>query len=311
MHTGLENYYRWERNLDIGLAHFRGAWKEVDDRLAREYGGLYAYGIEEEWQTYLEKGVDMLTYYDMREQSYPLVGEIVDIAIEERAFIPIWAPWQRVTVGMNQPLLSGQIDIVVKRADGIWIVDHKTAGQPHNSPSLDVDDQLTAYCYIYWRLTGVVPRGAIYNVLLKDPPHPPKILKGGKVSQDKRQKTVTPLYLEACQEHDPEGLKRGDYTEFITMLKEKSWDQFFLREQSPRSQAQLEHFEERLYEEYRDMAEATRLPRRRYPNPTQFQCKHCPVLSICDAMEKGEDVEYIKRNGYVVKEQRVTIPEGI
>ena len=62
-------------------------------------------------------------------------------------------------------------------SDDTSVVDHKTAAQkPAEGRSLDIDDQLTGYAYVYWRLTGELPRQMVYNVLIKALPGPPRVI---------------------------------------------------------------------------------------------------------------------------------------
>jgi hypothetical protein len=313
VHKGLEAYYKSDRNLQISMNAFGAAWREADDRFAREYGPLYQQGIEDEWESWRLKGLDMLTYYDIFDRQHPAFDDIVEVAVEERYFVPILDPDTREPL-LGNPLFSFQIDMVVTKKGGIWIWDHKTAASPHDSNALDVDDQLTSYCYGYWRLHGVYPEGAIYNRLSKDPPHPPTILKSDKpgkiLSQRKDARTTADLFVASALEFDRQGYDDGAYNEYIAMLDAKGWDQFFGREAVRRSPAEIESFERRLYNEYLDMAEATNIEAARYPNPSQWNCRKCPVLSICNGMEMQEDLEFLIEHGYERKPDRFVIPEG-
>lgn len=302
IHAGLDAYYRNKRSLQHALDAFEMAWVEEDNVLLETYGSLYTY-METEWIEWREKGETMLTYYDIYDKQ-TTQHKILDIAIEERAFIPIF----RGSGDGTEPLLSGRIDIVEEREDGIWIRDHKTAAQRPHVPSLDVDDQLTAYCYIYWRLTGIVPRGAEYNVLMKNPPKPPRVLKDGSLSKDKSQLTTYDLYLKEIAERD---LDSAEYEDILEILKEKGWHQFFFRDESRRSLEELESFEYRLHQEYLDMNTALTDPQARYPNPSQWICPSCSQLSICRTLEEKGDVDYIIENGYVELPPRIEIPKGV
>jgi len=312
IHKGLEAYYKSNtRSVTDAHAAYLAQWKTEYDRLYDLYRGLFDYGIEEEWEMYEEKGLRMLAYYDVYDRQFPFWDEVLEINIEERSFVEILSPAGRAAnlyPTEGKPLLSGRIDLVVKRKDGIWIVDHKTAQSTYDARALDVDDQLTGYCYIYWRLTGEIPRGAIYNALIKEPPGPPRVLKDGSLSRDKAQRTTYDLYLEAIRENH---LVIEDYTEILDYLQDKGWHQFFVRDTVQRNIEELESFEDRLYAEYQDMELALRNEMNRYPNPSQFNCPACPIVPLCQTHEEKGDVDYLIREMYEVGEPRVKIPEGV
>ena len=308
MHEALEAYYLSKRNLTDCLTAFERAWKAADLKLQDQYGGLYTHGIEEEWFEYYEKGLTTLRYYAQFDKKDPFFSEIIAVNIEERAFVEILGLDRKSLPG--RPLLSGKIDVVGMRKGKSRpsIMDHKNLASVHDSRALDMDDQLTGYCYIYWRIEDVVPFEAVYNVLIKDPPKPPRVLKDGSLSKDKTQRTTYDLYLAAIKEL---GLKRGDYAEILGYLKEKGWSQFFRREGVSRSIEELLSFERRLYYEYEDMQRAIADPEYAYPNPGQRTCPGCAMIAVCQAMEEGGDPDYIIDEMYEIGEQRVVIPEGV
>jgi hypothetical protein len=298
IHESLDAYYRSGRMLGDARGAFEQEWKRIDEELAREYGGLYQY-VADEWLQHRTMGRLLLDQYHQFDQEDDFFRNVVEVAIEERSFIEILEPVQRVGVSGN-PLLSGKIDLVVQQPNGLWVVDHKSLSKLASESALEVDDQLTAYCYIYWRITGEVPRGAMYNVLVKQPAVPPVVLKSGKLSVDKRQRTTWRMFMETAQQHDPTGLREGRYTEYIDMLKRRDWKPFFQRIGTQRTLAELKSFERRLYAE-----------EDRYPNPSNRLCRTCPVLSLCHAMEAGDDVTYLRDNSFITVPARVTIPEGV
>lgn len=305
VHAALETYYKNDRNLDLATDTLHAEWLKHDESLREMYGALYATPeVQEYWYDEYQKAANMLYYYDLYDKAHPFFERVLDMTIEERSFIHILNPEGDSTPG----LLSGRIDMVVEREDGIWIVDHKTLSAVPSDSALDIDDQITAYCYIYWRTTGVMPRGGMYNVLLKDPPKPPRVLKNGTVSKDKSQRTTYELYMEALVENDQDP---ADYTEILEYLENKGWSQFFVRLQSERNMAQLAAFEKHLFQEYADMVDGLMFPDQLYPNPSQYTCPRCQFLPICKAMEEGSDPEYVIGHGYEVLEPRHTIPEEL
>ena|SRR5262252_278606 len=307
IHKGLEAYYKNNnRQVARAKAAFTRQWKVELSNLMDVYGTLFGHGIEDEWQMYQDKGIQMLTYYDFYDQKFPFWDDVLEVNIEERAFVDILDLDGERLPGL--PLLSGRIDLVVKKDKGIWIVDHKTAANAYQARALDVDDQLTGYAYVYWRLSGEVPRGVIYNALIKEPPRPPKVLNSGELSKDKSQRTTYDLYLTAIKEN---GLERADYTEMLEFLFDKGWSQFFLRDAMERNIEELESFEKRLRYEYTDMVRAIEDPAYMYPNPSQSNCSWCGYVAICQAMEEQGDVEYVIEEGYEVIPPRIQIPKRV
>lgn len=313
VHEALDAYYRSQRDLKKCLVAFKAAWKIEDVRLEREYGGLYSQGIEQEWWDYFNKGEQMLKYYHIHDTESKFFDKVVDVGlgfdkwrqnvtVEERQFIEVL---DHLT-GTN--LLSGRIDLVVKRTDGLWIVDHKTAASAPAWRALEVDDQLTGYCYIYWRMTGKLPRGALYNVLLKDPPKPPRLIDGGrKLSQDKAQRTTYDLYMDAIREN---GFAVSDYEDFLNMLGKKGWNTFFPRDGMSRNQQEMEAFAQALPFEFEDMKEALERPEKRYKNASQRTCQMCSFVPLCQAMDDGSDVESMKSSMYRKKQPRHEVPKA-
>lgn len=315
MHDGLDTYYRTERDMKATMETFEEAWTLEDNRLAR-MGAFYTDEVKEEWRDYHAKGAQMLKYYDIHDRADKFFDKVVDvgvgfdawrenITVEERYFIEIL---DSLGAGTGS-LLSGRIDLVVKRKDGIWIVDHKNYASAPNWRALEVDDQLTGYCYIWWRMTGELPRGAMYNVLLKDPPKPPRILVSGKMSVDKSQRTTYDLAMECIAEH---GLDESDYAEFLDLLRDDGWSRFFPRSENVgRNIHQVQNFERHLAREHTDMMRAMEDEAERYPNPSQTTCRYCSMVPVCNAMEDGSDVEDIVSTMYKRKEPRHSIPAEV
>ena len=287
---------------------FKATWEERGDELRDKYGGLYEMGLGDEWLEYLTKGDTMLVYYDEYDRANPFWDDVVEVNVEERSFVEILDDHSGKP-RPGRPLLSGKIDLVVHRkGSGIWTVDHKTAASAYDARALDVDDQLTGYAYIWYRITGEVPSGALYNALIKEPPKPPRVLKDGSLSKDKQQRTTHALYMQAIVENE---FSIADYVEILEFLEEKGWHSFFMRDGLQKNLEEIESFEWRLNHEYEDMQRALSDDGFLYPNPGQRTCPGCGVISICQAMEEGGDVDFIKDSMFIETDPRVIIPEGV
>jgi hypothetical protein len=306
IHTGLEEYYRSKRVVTDMLDAFRLGWKEVDDYLVHEYGGMYTLGIEEEWWEYYLLGEGMLKNYDAFDRREGWFDEVIEINLEERGFVPIVDSRGRRLRG--RPLLSGRIDLVVRKGDDFWVWDHKTAAQRPSYQALDLDDQGTGYCYITWRSLGIIPKGFLYNVLLKRLPKDPVLLAStGRLSVDKSRLMTRSRFQDAIEEH---GHDPAMYAEHLAELDKRGYDDFFVRDTSVRNLAQLRTFEKRVYLEYKDMRQVMRYPNLAYPNPNQRNCPGCSVLPICHAMEEDGNVEAM-REMFEVQPPRHEIPKEL
>lgn len=330
MHEAMDAYYRPKtsrsfkppRDIALAMSAFEEAWEEKDQMLRAEYGGFYSLGIDEEWAMHRDRGLEMLKYYHTFDKVHPFFDKVIAVGVEERAFIDILGPGEAHLEGL--PLLSGRIDLVVEKENGVWIVDHKALASAPSDKALDLDDQLTAYCYIWARLTGTPPRGAYYNVLIKDPPKQPRMLKNGTLSMDKSQRTTYELYSQAlkdmgvkvgvkgAKQFGVEGVVLADYEEMLTYLQDKGWNQFFQRlGPVAKNWEQLEMFERYLYAEHLDMEAALNDVELRYPSGSQYTCPGCAMQPICQTMNSQGNVDLVIRSGYSVLPPRVNVPEEI
>lgn len=320
-HAGMDAYYRpktsrsWKppRDLSLAIDAFLEAWNVEDQKLRAMYGGFYAQGIEEEWAMHRERGLEMLKYYNLYDKSHPLFDKVIEVGVEERAFVDILGPGGEHLDDL--PLLSGRIDLVVEKDNGIFIVDHKALAGQANDKALDLDDQLTAYCYIWYRLSGSIPQGAYYNVAIKDPPKPPRLLANGTLSMDKSARTTLELYWQALKDL---GLVKGKrvltdhYDEYLDWLTQKGWHQFYQRMGPVRKSAeQLESFERYLYHEMLDMKAALADENLRYGARSQYVCPGCPYMMLSQTMEDQGNVDLVIASGYKRVEPRVEIPAEI
>ncbi len=247
-HAALAAYYTALKNgLGVddaeiaSLDTYQDTYDDMADDVKASLGFLATMNFPE-FQTAGEMGLEMLQNYLVRERDEPLFDEV--IAVEFRVNVPIPG-----TTGM----LSVQADCVGLRHGYLGIGEHKTASSVMPSGHLDIDDQLTAEVYSWWKATGDFPEWVAYNVSYKRVPHPPKLLKSGKLSKDKGQLTTGLMYREAIRQH---GLPLGDYADFLTWLDEserRGESRLFRREETFRTKSQMAAFERDLTEEWLDM----------------------------------------------------------
>lgn len=337
IHAALEQYYLGPRtgrkNLtareEAAIEAFLGWYAETEDEL--EASGASP-GELDELYSYSELGQDMLESYFLYDQTTDAsVGKVLAVeghfqrnvpgaprcgnadyppeaqpVIDEEAgriLIPIVDPLTKEPIADNIPCLTMKMDLLVERATprkGLWVVDHKTSSSAYNDRGLDFNDQATGYCYGVWRLTGVVPRGAMFNVLIKNTPQEPRRLKNGNLSTAKDQLTTADMYREELK---ADGLMTGGkihsekHAECLNALLARGWAPFFQRLEPTRNEHELVSFERRLGQEYLDMKRvlsADDVNAAAYPNQNDRVCPYCPVAPICQAMEDGSDWQHVQ-----------------
>lgn len=242
------------------------------------------------WKEHQDMGVSIMSYYADHWLSYrdPLRTYEID--------------------GVPQCEVNGAIDMECETPDGrpvfygftldrlvidewgrLWIAEYKTAKQIR-SMHLDVDDQVTAYCWCAWKVYGIPVAGVIYQQFLKRVPILPKLLSTGRVSTDIRQPTTASMYAKLLTDlygsvatSPKENI--SCYNKFLAM-EDSDRDKFISRIYIERSMNQINAFEAKVRMELEDMTNPN-LPL--YPNPT-YGCDYmCPLQAACIAVDDGSD----------------------
>jgi hypothetical protein len=175
----------------------------------------------------------------------------------------------------DEIVYTGTIDLVYEDEDGnIWFMDHKTTdslvkyeknaimdrqisrywwalqqlmqgeGYVLQKYTSDIDGKekeqwVSINTHMLWSKLGYGRKevmGFKYNILLKQVPEAPELLKKGGLSKNKSQNTTFELYLKAIEEH---GLNRSDYEDFLKHLAENG-KKYFSRITVNRLQPELE-----------------------------------------------------------------------
>lgn len=282
VHEGLEAYYKSQRNPDRAIKAVESFAISGLRDLESEFPPDQYPGALEGFDELASLALGMIQNYAIFDEENPFPGKV--LTVEQRFAVPI-------QVGSRSVTVSGRADLILETPTGIWVVDHKTSSSEFNLSGLDVDEQLTAYAWMYWKTTGVVPDSVVYNVLLKDLPAEPKELKSGGLSRDKSQKTVYQLYRDKLKEL---GLDEGDYQEILDHYQSLGWGKFFQRDGASRNVYELENFERRAEQKARDILNIQKDPEEyAYPSPSTYQCGWCQFLAPCKAMEDGGDYQGI------------------
>ncbi len=307
-HAGLEAYYKAvKEGHSVVTAEERGfdAYQDAYDRdiqvIRAQLGFLWKVG-EPAFREFAEMGIEMLANYFARERVNPVLDEI--IAVEFRVHIDIIDK-----KGKKLGELSVQADVVGMKHGELTVVDHKTASREPNIAHLDLDDQLSAEVYSWWKHSGNFPTQAVYNVSLKKRFGKPERLKDKKdgtpkLSKAKGQGTTHALYIETLDEL---GLDHGEYADILAHFKqidESGSNPLFIRDTTFRTPEQMAAFERDLFQEFRDMQAVGKEPERAYPNPTPDNCKFCSVREVCTTIQDDGDVAAIIQAGYIVGDPR-------
>ncbi|GAF95143.1 unnamed protein product, partial [marine sediment metagenome] len=110
---------------------------------------------------------------------------------KDTQFIAMETRWSGIRI-TPRITLGGTFDAVIKRPDGLWILDFKTTKYSVTSWTFR-DLQASAYVYAARQMYGPEVRGLIFRFLLKKAPLTYKdlILKNGSVTQRKNLKSMT------------------------------------------------------------------------------------------------------------------------
>jgi hypothetical protein len=230
--------------------------------------------------------------------------------------------------------MTGTIDLVYEVDGKIRFMDHKTVSSINMYEEKAVmDRQISRYWWALkmiaagigkvkqkatkpdekdmWvtsqALLGKDITGFDYNLIAKDFPKEPKVLKSGKLSTDKSQKTTYALYLAKLKELNNDV---NEYVDFLSFLIEKP-NQFNSRVDVKRSDAELESAAWEFSYTSGDIHDVkmmiTENPQSieplTYRNITN-NCMHmCQFKSLCMTAIDNGNVNMVKNLGYKKREK--------
>jgi hypothetical protein len=227
--------------------------------------------------------------------------------------------------------MTGTIDLIVeeKETGHIYFLDHKTTSQLSiYEQKAAMDRQISRYWWalrmiqdgvgrikdtktgewVVWNeLNGKEIKGFIYNLIAKDTPREPKVLKSGKLSTDKSQKTTYDKFIEKMFEL---GFESGEYTEILTYLRDKP-NPFLKRINIYRNDSELESAAFEFYYTAQDITKVkeviTNAPslteHKTYRNITNDCMNMCSYRAICQTAIEGGNVSLVKNLSYRQKEE--------
>lgn len=225
--------------------------------------------------------------------------------------------------------MTGTIDLVYADEEGkIRFSDHKTvASITMYEEKAKMDRQISRYWWALKMIAAGVGRvknadglwvpfealkgreidGFDYNLIIKDTPKEPKVLKSGKLSTDKSQKTTYDKYYAKMVEL---GITDGsEYQDMLDMLKAKP-DQFLKRVNVLRSDVELEASAWEFLYTAGDIHDV-RMTILNKPEVVEMltyrnigaQCEHmCQFKALCQTAIEGGNVALTKNLAYQKKE---------
>jgi CRISPR/Cas system-associated exonuclease Cas4 (RecB family) len=291
VHEGLAGY--WGNNRDPGkmIAAYYEETSRVAKALREEYGDLWTKAINSSFMKVIELGEEMLTNYVEYDHDENTIIQFRPLRVKKRYFVPLG----------DGNYLTGEIDLIAEVDGMIAVVDHKTSdGSAATGVALDMDEQLTGYTYIIWRVLKETrcPDEAYYDVLMKVVPEPPAILKAGDptTAKGKLKHTTHDLYLKTLKECN---LDPKLYTDVLQDLAERGMDSFFRREGSPRNLAQARNYGKRVRIMMEEMRRCIENPELAVPSPSAMRCPRCPFQMVCLGMEEESGWQDMLKTNFV------------
>jgi len=259
-------------------------------------GNLNGLSYDESYR-FLEDLNEAIRLYQIQLRDCIVDREIIKIMSERTFRVPIVSTRtpRRYTTKHD---FMGKVDaIFIDKNNKIWIYELKTrAGNKiedhaefHQAP------QTTGYAYAMTRVFDQPVLNIIYHVVRRTPPRPPRILKNGNVSVDKRQNTTATLFR---AELERMRLDSADYIEMLEHLEAKEEENPFFRETVTfRTEDDLRRFENELYQITCAMTHANN-----WEACNRFHCHVCPYNDLCNA---GERDRYMIDTAYQELDQEV------
>lgn len=177
--------------------------------------------------------------------------------------------------------------IVVDSFGRWWILDYKTA-KGADTRKLDTDDQISAYLWAAEQWYQHPIYGFVYLQLTKDVAKPPKRLKDGTLSVDKKQKTTYQLFRQEVLNDYGEVRKAPnkviEMLNHLATIETPEGDRFIRWDNVTRSDAQKVATYKHIMGEVALMVNPNLYL---FPNPTRDCSWDCPFREICIAEDDG------------------------
>lgn len=181
------------------------------------------------------------------------------------------------------------MDMVVRSGAGYTVYDHKFYSSFPSDVEITQSDQASIYLWAMRKL-GLWPARFVLNVIKKDAPREPTILKNGTLSMAKMQYTTYELFVAAIEKYK---LPTEPYQEYLDWLKYRD-NPYHHRYTITRTSKELDLLEYELWEEIKAMTNPN--DRAFFRNPGRA-CTSCTFYDLCRAEAESGNGEEV-RNYY-------------
>jgi len=213
---------------------------------------------------------------------------------------------------------QGRVDALVQDLLGnYWIAEWKSAEKAPSESNrwLAMDAQSGSYAWALQKMLGIPIKGVIHRTTLKRAPEPPRILKGGRLSIDKRQYTNYQLFSAKLRDicttgdivNNPEAIQRRynnaleEYGEYLEFLASPDAPKFIYNEQVTRNPNQIENIGKWIAAEAQEMLSDPDI----FPNPSSINCSTCPFYGVSLAWQEGSDWQFILDSQFVKRNDAI------
>lgn len=163
------------------------------------------------------------------------------------------------------------------------------------------EEEWAPFAEVFPELLGLRVEEFVYDLVSKNPPDAPKILKSGKLSTDKQQRTTSAAYWEAylrSQEHvtysEAEREKIGETYDILEAQDIRFWRRIAVTRSTSEAQFAMKDFVEAV----KDLRGCSY----RYMNVTTDCPSMCNFFGLCQAKANGENESMAKTIMYMKRE---------
>jgi hypothetical protein len=219
--------------------------------------------------------------------------------------------------------LAGRFDRVAQKEDGsIWLWEFKTTAREPDHTWLELDNQVTTYCYAAEQILGVPIAGIHFRFMKKKFPEKPHRIRQGLAlsrainSGAQGVNSTYDLYVEAIEELAAEQLApkfapdpipeimlmrkvqalKEEYDDVLTQLADRGWEEYFKCFDVVKTKAQIKSATRNLWLLGLEMS---RPNVKIYPAEEWQKCRFCSYREPCLMTNNGEDPSALLHHTYL------------
>lgn len=202
----------------------------------------------------------------------------------------------------------------------IWIWEFKTTSREPDKDWMDLDNQVTTYCYAAEKIIGLPVAGIHFRFMKKKfPEKPHRIRQGTQLSRAINSgaqgvNTTYDLYVEAIDELAHEQLSekfgpeppepillrrvqdlKDEYDDVLNQLATRGWDEYFMTFDVRKTPIEIENATRDLWQLGLEMCRPTV---KIYPSPEWMKCRFCSFREPCMMLNAGKDPASLLHHTY-------------